>query len=139
MLVRTDPSARKQAGISCLLVDLSTPGITIRPIRNIAGEEEFCEVFFDNVRVPKRNLVGEFNAGWTIAKALLGFERLFVGSPKTAQNAMALLRNVAEARGLFSDSRFVSRWAELSLDVAALKALYGRFADIVKKGSELPP
>ncbi len=85
MLVRTDKTVKKQAGISFLLVDLATPGITVRPIRNIAGDEEFCEVFFDNVRVPRANLVGELNQGWDIAKALLGFERIFAGSPKHSQ------------------------------------------------------
>lgn len=137
-LVRTAETAKKQQGISFLLVDLSSPGITVRPIRNIAGEEEFCEVFFDNVRVPRRNLVGELHQGWKIAKGLLGFERLFVGSPKTAQYALSLLRRVAEARGLFDNEAFVSRYAQLALDVADLKAAYARFADIVKRGEELP-
>ena len=84
LLVRTDKTAKKQEGISFLLADLASPGITVRPIRNIAGEEEFCEVFFDNVRVPRDNLVGQLNEGWHIAKALLGFERIFVGSPQDA-------------------------------------------------------
>ena len=83
LLVRTDKKAKKQDGISFLLVDLKTPGITVRPIRNIAGHEEFCEVFFDNVRVP-RDEPGRAssNEGWTVAKALLGFERLGIGSPR---------------------------------------------------------
>lgn len=137
-LVRTDKSAKKQAGISFLLVDLSSPGVTVRPIRNIAGEEEFCEVFFDDVRMPRRNLVGELNDGWKIAKALLGFERLFVGSPKTAQYALSLLRRVGEARGLFENEAFVACYAKLELDVVDLKAAYGRFAELVKRGGELP-
>ena len=83
MLVRTDKTAKKkQLGISMVLADMKTPGITVRPIRNIAGHEEFCEVFFDNVRVPRANLVGAMNEGWTIAKALLGYERLAIGSPR---------------------------------------------------------
>lgn len=138
-LVRTDKSAKKQEGISFLLIDLSTPGVSVRPIRNVAGEEEFCEVFFDNVRVPRRNLVGDMNGGWRIAKALLGFERLFVGSPKTAQYAMGLLKKIANALNLFENPVFVSRYAQLELDVADLKASYGRFAELVKRGDELPP
>ena len=138
LLVRTDKTAKKQAGISFLLAQLSTPGVTVRPIRNIAGEEEFCEVFFDNVRVPRTNLVGALNEGWGIAKALLGFERLFLGSPKTSQYAMGLLRTVAQARGLFADAAFVARYAQLELDVADLKASYGHFAGIVKRGGNLP-
>jgi alkylation response protein AidB-like acyl-CoA dehydrogenase len=138
-LVRTDKSVKKQAGISFLLVDLSSPGVTVRPIRNIAGDEEFCEVFFDNVRVPRRNLVGQPNDGWKIAKALLGFERLFVGSPKTAQYALSLLRRVGEARELFENEVFVARYAQLELDVVDLKAAYEQFAELVKRGGELPP
>lgn len=137
-LVRTGKTGKRQDGISFLLMDLSSPGVTVRPIRNIAGEDEFCEVFFDNVRVPRSNLVGKSNDGWTIAKALLGFERLFVGSPKTAQYAMTLLRKIALARGLFEKDAFVARYAELELDVADLKAMYGRFADVIKRGRELP-
>ena len=63
---------KKQQGISFLLIDLKTPGITIRPILNLAGEDEFCEVFFDEVRVPRENLVGGLHEGWAVAKALLG-------------------------------------------------------------------
>ncbi len=139
LLVRTSKLARKQEGISFLLVDLRSPGITIRPIRNIAGDEEFCEVFFDDVRVPRRNLVGKPDQGWAIAKALLGFERLFVGSPKTVQYALSQLRAVALARNLFDDASFSDDYAELELDLADLRALYARFAEIVKRGEELPP
>jgi alkylation response protein AidB-like acyl-CoA dehydrogenase len=67
MLVRTDPEAKKQEGISFLLADMKSPGITVRRIRNLGGSSEFCEVFFDNVRVPKQNLVGGLNRGWTMA------------------------------------------------------------------------
>jgi len=74
-LVRTDPHASKQAGISFLLVDMETPGISVAPIKLISGDSEFCQTFFDNVRVPKRNLVGKQNEGWTVAKALLRHER----------------------------------------------------------------
>ena len=68
VLVRTDKNVKQQRGISFLLVDMKTPGITFRTIRNIAGHEEFCQVFFDNVRTHKDNLVGKLNEGWTIAK-----------------------------------------------------------------------
>lgn len=139
LLVRTDKTVKKQEGISFLLVDLATPGVTVRPILNIAGEEEFCEVFFDNVRVPQGNLVGKLNEGWHIAKALLGFERIFVGSPKTSQYALGQLRALAQARGLLDDAAFVARFAELQLDLADLRSLYAGFADIVKRGEALPP
>ena len=104
LLVRTDKSAKKQQGISFLLVDLKTPGITLRPIRNLAGHEEFCQVFFDNVRVPREKLVGELNDGWTVAKALLGFERLGIGSPRRPQYALNRLEAIARAKGLLRRS-----------------------------------
>ncbi|MCW2241806.1 acyl-CoA dehydrogenase [Azospirillum canadense] len=139
MLVRTGKFAKRQEGISFLLADLSSPGVTVRPIRNIAGEEEFCEVYFDDVRVPQANLVGALHQGWHVAKSLLGHERIFIGSPKTSQYAMGQLRALAEANGVFDDPVFAARFAQLQLDLADLRALYGRFADIVKRGEELPP
>jgi len=74
-LVRTDPSAKKQEGISFLLIDMADPGVSTQPIELISGESEFCQTFFDDVRVPKENLVGGLNRGWTVAKALLVHER----------------------------------------------------------------
>jgi len=78
-LVRTDRDAPKHKGISFLLMDMETPGITTRPIRLISGKSPFCETFFDNVKVPKENLVGEVNRGWDIAKYLLTHEREMIG------------------------------------------------------------
>ena len=74
-LVRTDPTVKKQEGISFILIDMDTPGISTTPIELISGESEFCQTFFDNVKVPKENLVGELNKGWSVAKALLVHER----------------------------------------------------------------
>ncbi len=139
LLVRTDASVKKQEGISLLLVDLRAPGISIRPIPNMSGETEFCEVFFDNVRVPRTNLVGELNRGWTIAKSLLGYERIFVGSPQQCQNALAQLDKLATLRGLYDDAGFANRFAELQLDVADLSAAYSHYAGYLKRGEELPP
>lgn len=138
MLVRTDKDARKQEGISFLLCDLRTPGITIRPIHTLAGEPEFCEVFFDNVRVPAENLVGRLHGGWSIAKALLGFERIFLGSPKQSQYALGQLARLAQARRLFADPVFAQRFAALRLDVLDLSASYTGFANIVRAGKPLP-
>jgi alkylation response protein AidB-like acyl-CoA dehydrogenase len=138
LLARTDPVAKKQEGISMLILDLKSPGVTVRPIPNMSGDAEFCEVFFDGVRAPKENLVGELNRGWSIAKSLLGFERIFVGSPRTSQYALAQLDRVAIARGLYEDAAFAARFSELQLDVADLGAAYGHFADIVKRGEEIP-
>ncbi|MNU27890.1 Acyl-CoA dehydrogenase [compost metagenome] len=139
MLVRTDKTVKKQAGISFLLVDLNSPGVSRRPIRTLSGHEEFCEVFFDQVRVPRANLVGELNAGWGIAKALLGFERLFSGSPKHASHALQQIFSIARQRGLLTDAAFADRLAELRLDSADLTAMYRVYADMARAGRPLPP
>jgi len=137
LLARTDRQAKKQQGISFLLADLKTPGITIRPIRNIAGHEEFCEVFFDRVRVPRENLVGKLNEGWTVAKALLSFERLDIGSPRRPQYALRRLEMLARAKGLLDDPGFVDRFIALKLDLEDLASLYGRFVGRAKRGEPL--
>jgi alkylation response protein AidB-like acyl-CoA dehydrogenase len=137
LLARTGKGAKKQQGISFLLVDLKTPGITLRPIRNLAGHEEFCQVFFDNVHVPRENLVGELDDGWTVAKALLGFERLSIGSPRRPAYAMNRLEAVARAKGLFDDPGFVDRFTALKLDLEDGATLYGRFVEQVKRGEPL--
>lgn len=137
-LVRTDKSVKKQAGISFLLIDLATSGVTVRPIKDLGGDHEFCEVFFDNVKVPAVNLVGEPNEGWTIAKALLGFERIFLGSPKQSRFALGQLRALAVERNLFDEQDFSARYAELEMDVEDLAAAYTFFAEIVKRGEALP-
>ncbi|MFY2836208.1 acyl-CoA dehydrogenase [Achromobacter xylosoxidans] len=139
MLVRTDKTVKKQAGISFLLVDLASTGVSRRPIRTLSGHEEFCEVFFDQVRVPRANVVGELNAGWGIAKALLGFERLFSGSPKHANHALQQIFSIARQRGLLADPAFADRLAELRLDAADLTAMYSVFAELAKAGRPLPP
>ena len=138
VLVRTDRQAKKkQEGISLVLAATKTPGITIRPIRNIAGHEEFCQVFFDNVRVPRENLVGKLNEGWTVAKALLSFERLTIGSPRRPQYALRRLELLARAQGLFSDPGFTDRYMALKLDIEDLGSLYGRYVEQVKRGEPL--
>ena len=139
VLTRTDPDAKKQDGISFLLVKLDAPGITVRPIRDMAGHEEFCEVFFDAVRTPAANLVGELNRGWTIAKSLLTFERIFIGSPKLPEYGLAMLENLARARGMFDDPLFRDKYTQLKLDVLHLGDLYARFAAIVVRGEALGP
>lgn len=139
MLVRTARTGKPQAGISFLLADIRTPGISVRAIKDLVGHEHFCEVFFDNVRVPKRNLVGEMNQGWSIAKALLGFERIFLGNPRQSQNALAKLHGFALGNGRFDDPVFTEQYARLLLDVEDLSALYATYAEIVKRGESLPP
>src|SRR6202020_25626 len=99
LLVRTDKQAKKQEGITFLLVPMDSPGITVRPITNLDMEDEFCETFFDNVRVPKENLVGQINKGCTMGKNLLGFERIGSGAPRQSSYALSRLRLLAERMG----------------------------------------
>ena len=139
LLVRTDPTAKKQEGISFLLVPMDSPGITVRPIVNIDLHDEFCEVFFDNVRVPKRWTVGAVNKGWTMAKNLLGFERIYLGSPKLSGYALARLRMLAERMGTWDEAAFQDRYTKLRMEMADLKALHATYVDIVRRGAALGP
>lgn len=139
MLARTAKTEKRQEGISFFIVPLDTPGIRMRPIRNLAGNEEFCQEFFDDVRIPKENLVGEVNKGWTVAKALLGFERLNNGSPRRAQYPMLKLGAIARANGMWDDPEFQSKYTKLRLDVLDLGSAYKRFADVVRNGGTPGP
>jgi acyl-CoA dehydrogenase len=94
-LVRTDPEAKKQEGISFLLIDMKTPGITVRPIIMLDEEHEVNEVFFDNVKVPVENRVGEENRGWTYAKYLLGHERTGIARVGNSKRELGFLKRVA--------------------------------------------
>jgi alkylation response protein AidB-like acyl-CoA dehydrogenase len=138
-LVRTEKTAKKQEGISFLLIDMKSPGVTVRPIINLALHDEFCEVFFDNVRVPRENLVGEPNKGWSMAKALLGFERIFLGSPRQSGYALARLKLLAERMGVFEDADFQDRYIRLRLDLEDHKALYETFVAVLRRGETLGP
>jgi len=137
ILCRTDPSKPKQQGLSFIIAPMDTPGITWRPIRNIAGDEEFCHVFLDNVRVPAENLVGGLNQGWTVAKAVLGFERLGTGSPNRPLMALNRLTTLARASGLFEDQGFVDDYTRLRVLLLDHAALYGRYAQAVGRGEML--
>ena len=137
LLARTDKTVKKQLGITFLLIDLSTPGITVRGIKNIVGGTEFCEVLFENVRTSRRNMIGELNNGWTVAKSVLTFERINSGSPRRAEFAFTRLEALGRERGLFADPEFCERYTRLRLDMADLKAVYAHFADQVKRGEAL--
>ncbi|WP_322364833.1 acyl-CoA dehydrogenase family protein [Pseudomonas sp. Teo4] len=137
MLVRTDKTAKKQEGISFVLVPMDSPGVTVRPILNLDLHDELCEVFFDDVRVPKANLVGEMNAGWTMAKALLGFERIFLGSPKQSANALTRLEILGEHLGLNDEPGFRDRLTRLRLDLDDHKLLFETFAERLRRGENL--
>ena len=138
-LARTSKEGKPQEGISFFLIDLDQPGVTIRPIKNLAGDEEFCEVFLDDVRVPADCLVGAINEGWAIAKALLSFERIFIGSPKQSQYAVKRLEVLAKASGVFQKNTFREKLTRLKLNVLDLESTYQQFADIVRRGDTLGP
>lgn len=136
-LVRTDKTVRKQAGISFVLIDLKQPGVTVRTIENIAGREELCEVFFDNVRTPKENLVGALNDGWRLSKTLLGHERIWSGSPRQSFSALFNLRRIAEALGKFDDPVFADKYQMLELDTRDLGSAYALVQQKVVRGESL--
>jgi alkylation response protein AidB-like acyl-CoA dehydrogenase len=139
-LVRTDPQAQpRQAGISFLLIDLHSPGIRVRPIRTIAGDDEFSEVFLDDVVVPAENLVGKLHDGWRIANALLGHERLGTSNPQFALMALERVKTVARASGIIADPAFQDRLAAASIDVMALAALFSHAVELTNHGQHLGP
>ena len=120
MLVRTDPEVKKQRGISMLLIDMSLPGVEVRPIELIDGGFEVNEVWFEDVRVPGDMLVGEENQGWTMAKFLLGNERVGVAPVTATKRALARLKDVA-ADVLADDPLARARVAELENELLALE------------------
>ncbi len=137
-LVRTDQDApKKQAGISMILIDLKTPGITIRPIMTIADDDEFAEVFFDDVRVPQENIVGEVNDGWRVAKALLDGERIGSASPQLALDGLDRVRKVAGATGAMDSPGFRDRLVEAELDVVALSAVFSHAVGLTTAGMDI--
>ena len=134
-LVRSDPNApKKQEGISFILIDMKTPGITRRPIRTIAGEDELATVFFDDVRVPLENLVGELNGGWKIANALLVNER--VGSAGSQRNIVTLhhIWRLVVASGLWQDDAFLDRLAGAEIELTALSAAHAQVVSLLESG-----
>jgi alkylation response protein AidB-like acyl-CoA dehydrogenase len=138
LLTRTSRDEKtRQKGITVLLVDMTTPGVRVRPIDNLRQEADFCEVFFDDVRVPVANLVGEVDHGWTLAKAVLGHERIFLGAPSRPEIALARLEKLAEARGAFEDAAFMARYAALRLDLYDLGSAFERFAKTLREGGTL--
>ena len=120
-LVRTDPDAKKQLGISFLLIDMSSPGVTVRPIELIDGGVEVNEVWFEDVRVPADNLVGEVNKGWDYAKFLLGNERVGVAPVGATKRVLAQAKDYARSVGLLDDPLTAARIAELENQLLALE------------------
>ena len=124
-LVRTDPDAKQQEGISFLLIDMDTPGIELRPIILLDGTHEVNEVWFTDVRVPVENLVGEENKGWTYAKYLLTHERTNIAGVGFSQAGLAAVKRLARAemsggRPLIENPHFAARMAKVEIDLMAM-------------------
>jgi hypothetical protein len=120
-LVRTDAAAKKQEGISFLLIDMKSPGIDVRPITLLDGEAEVNEVFFTDVRVPVANLVGEENQGWTYAKYLLTYERTNIAGVGFSAAALERLKEVAREQNKADDPLFAARMARVEIDLANMQ------------------
>lgn len=140
--MRTDTSS-KHNGISFLLFDMETHGVSVKPIKLISGYSPFCETFFDNVKVPKKNLVGEINKGWEITKYLLSYERENISgtgleSPRLSLGERAKLALGSEPNGRLDDPILRSRIALFEVRAQAFKAASERFADELKHGRGHP-
>ena len=125
-LVRTDPAAKAQRGISMVLIDMKSPGITLRPTVLLDGSREVNEIWFDNVRVPVSNRVGDENLGWTYAKFLLGHERANIAGVGLSKVELQKLKRIAASRphgsgSLFDDPSFRRRLARVEIDLLALE------------------
>jgi len=136
-LVRTDPTLEKrQEGISFLLMDMKTPGITVRPLILMDGAHEVNEVFFDDVKVPVENLVHEEGKGWTVAKYLLGHERMNTGRVGESRRQLARLKEYA--RGMMQDPRWRDRLSRLEVELTALEITNLRFLDRMRRTGQPP-
>jgi alkylation response protein AidB-like acyl-CoA dehydrogenase len=144
-LVRTDANAaKKQEGISFLLIDMKSPGITVRPLVLMDGGHEVNEVFFDDVEVPVENRVHEENKGWTVAKYLLGHERLNTGRIGASRRELAALKAFAarqpgdDGRPMLEDTRFRDRLARVEVELMALEITNLRFLDRMRRSGQPP-
>jgi len=135
-LVRTSSDGKPQTGISFLLIDMKSPGITVRPIITMDGEHEVNEVFFDNVEVPLENLIGEENKGWTYAKHLLAHERTNIADVNRAKRELERLKRIAKSEGVYDDARFRDQIALLEIDVVALEMMVLRVLWAEKSGKQ---
>ena len=135
-LVRTSSEGKPQTGISFLLIDMKSPGVTVRPIITMDGEHEVNEVWFDNVEVPADQLIGEENKGWTYAKYLLAHERTNIADVNRAKRELERVKRIAKSEGLYDDSRFRDQIALLEVDVVALEMMVLRVLSAEKNGKQ---
>jgi alkylation response protein AidB-like acyl-CoA dehydrogenase len=142
-LVRTDPTAKKHDGISFILFDMASKGVSTKPILLISGRSPFCETFFDNVRVPKANVVGQVNRGWDVAKYLLQHERAMISGVGERSVARPLGQVAADSvgtdeQGRLEDPVLRGQIASFEVDEAALAAAAERMVDLAKAGQGHP-
>ncbi len=135
-LVRTSTEGKPQTGISFLLIDMKSPGISVKPIVLLDGEPEVNEVFFDNVEVPAENLIGEENKGWTYAKHLLAHERTNIADVNRAKRELERLKRIAKAEGVYDEPRFRDQIALLEVDIVALEMMVLRVLSAEKSGKQ---
>jgi alkylation response protein AidB-like acyl-CoA dehydrogenase len=135
-LVRTSSEGKPQTGISFLLIDMKSPGVTVRPIVLLDGEPEVNEVWFDNVKVPAENLVGEENKGWTYAKYLLAHERTNIADVNRAKRELERVKRIAKAEGVWDNLRFRDQVAQLEVDIVALEMMVLRVLSAEKSGKQ---
>jgi hypothetical protein len=133
-LVRTSNEGKPQTGISFLLIDMKSKGVSVRPIKLLDGECEVNEVWFDNVEVPVENLIGEENKGWTYAKHLLSHERTNIADVNRSKRELERLKRIAKAEGIWEDNRFRDEIAKLEVDVIALEMMVLRVLSAEKSG-----
>jgi len=134
--VRTSSEGKPQTGISFLLIDMKSPGITVRPIITMDGSHEVNEVFFDNVEVPADQLIGEENKGWTYAKYLLAHERTNIADVNRAKRELERLKRIANAEGVYADTRFRDEIAKLEVEIVALEMMVLRVLSAEKSGKQ---
>ncbi|MGB8413321.1 MAG: acyl-CoA dehydrogenase family protein [Candidatus Binatus sp.] len=141
-LVRTDPSASKHEGISFLLFDMESPGVSTKPIVLISGLSPFCETFFDDVLVPKANLVGKLNKGWDVAKYLLTHERDMIGGMGSTSENRSLGQIAGETvgtdNGMLADTALRAQIAAYEIDALAFRLTMERVGDMAKVGQAHP-
>ena len=133
-LVRTSNEGKPQTGISFIVLDMKSPGVTVRPIKLMDGGFEVNDVFFDNVEVPAENLIGEENKGWTYAKHLLSHERTNIADVNRAKRELERLKRIAKSEGVYDDLRFRDEIAKLEVDIVALEMMVLRVLSAATSG-----
>ena len=141
LVLRTEEESERHSGLSWVICDMHAPGITVRPIRKMSGMTEFCEVFYDDVRIPIENVVGGLGNGWTVAMSTLSFERgtgFIADQVKQAQEVEDLIE-MATGNGMIGDNRIAEELAQLRAEVAAARAMtYRNISEVEKRGQPGP-